>query len=62
MVNIDNSAQQAPSAFKTGHYALGNLIYYPVTNAMVAAEFQWGRRENFSDGWSVADYRLQFSF
>jgi hypothetical protein len=62
MVNIDNSAQQAPSAFKTGHYALGNLIYYPVTNVMVAAEFQWGRRENFSDGWSVDDYRMQFSF
>ena len=29
---------------------------------MTGGEFQWGRRENFSDGWSVNDYRLQFSF
>jgi hypothetical protein len=33
-----------------GQYALGNLLYYPVPNAMVGGELQWGRRENFSDG------------
>jgi hypothetical protein len=62
MVDIDNSSGQAPSAFKKGHYALGNLMYHPVPNASITAEFQWGRRENFSDGWTVDDYRMQFSF
>jgi hypothetical protein len=29
---------------------------------MVGGEFQWGKRENFSDGFSFSDYRIQFSF
>jgi len=29
---------------------------------MAGLEFQWGRRENFRDGFSVDDYRIQFSF
>ncbi len=62
MVDIDNSDAQLPSAFSLGHYALANIMYYPVPNAMMAAELQWGRRENFSDGWTVDDYRLQVSF
>ena len=28
----------------------------------MGGEFLWGRRENFSDGFSVNDFRLQFSF
>jgi hypothetical protein len=28
---------------------------------MAGLEAQWGRRENFLDGFSVNDYRLQFS-
>ena len=28
---------------------------------MAGVEFQWGRRENFSDGFKADDYRLQFS-
>jgi hypothetical protein len=62
MVDIDNSPQQAPSAYKKGQYALGNLLYYPVKNVMMGAELQWGTRENFSDGWDTEDYRIQFSF
>lgn len=62
MLNIWNSDGQAPSAFRRGQYALGNLLYNPLDNVTVGGEFQWGRRENFSDGWSVNDYRLQFSF
>jgi hypothetical protein len=60
--NNDNSDGQAPSAFKTGHYALGNLLYTPVAGVMFGGEFQWGRRENFSDGFSYDGYKLQFSF
>jgi hypothetical protein len=29
---------------------------------MVGGEFQWGRRENFRDGFASNDYRIQFSF
>jgi len=62
MLNIENSNAQAPSAFRQGHYALGNLLYYPAEKVMVGGEFQFGRRQNFSDGWRVNDYRMQFSF
>ena len=60
--DIDNTDGQAPDAFKTGQYALGNLLYYPVPNVMVGGEFQWGRRENFSDGFQSDGVKVQFSF
>ena len=62
MLNIDNSNGQTPDAFHRGHYALGNLLYYPVENVMIGGELQWGRRENFLDGFASDDVRLQFSF
>jgi hypothetical protein len=62
MQNIENSNAQSPSAFRQGHYALGNLLFYPQEKVMVGGEFQFGRRHNFSDGWRVNDYRMQFSF
>jgi len=61
-VDIDNSDLQAPEAFQKGQYALVNALYYPVDNVMFGPEFQWGRRENNSDGFSVDDYRVQVSF
>jgi hypothetical protein len=57
----DNTDAQAPSAFRQGHYALGNVLYTPVPNVMVGGEFQWGRRENFSDGFSSDGVKVQFS-
>ena len=62
MINIENSNGQSANAFKRGHYALGNLAYYPVENVMIGGEFQWGRRENFLDGFTSNDYRIQFAF
>ena len=62
MLNIQNSDAQLPSAFHQGHYALGNLLYYPVDNVMLGGEFQFGRRLNFTDGFNTNDYRIQFSF
>jgi hypothetical protein len=62
MLNIENSGAQAPSAFRRGHYGSGNLLYNATDRAMVGGEFIWGRRENFRDGFSVNDYRTQFSF
>jgi DcaP outer membrane protein len=58
----DNTEGQNPDAFRTGHYLLANLLYYPAPNAMVGGEFQWGRRENFSDGFKSDGFKLQFSF
>jgi DcaP outer membrane protein len=58
----DNTEGQAADSFKTGHYALGNLLYYPAPNVMVGGEFQWGRRENFADGFSSDGVKVQFSF
>jgi hypothetical protein len=60
-VDIDNSDGQAPSAFHIGQYALANLLYYPVPNVMLGPELQWGKRENNSDGFTVDDFRIQFS-
>jgi hypothetical protein len=62
MVNIENSNAQKPSDYHQGHYALANLLYHPVPKVTVGGEFQFGRRVNFSDGFNVNDYRLQFSF
>ena len=61
-LDIDNSSGQTPDAFKAGQYALVNLLHYPTAGVMMGGEIQWGERENFSDGWSVDDLRIQFSF
>jgi hypothetical protein len=61
-VDITNSDAQAPSAFKVGQYASANLLCTPVKNVMMGGEFQWAERKNFSDGFTVSDYRVQFSF
>jgi hypothetical protein len=61
-VDIRNSDAQMPNAFHIGQYATANLLCTPVKNVMMGGEFQWARRQNFSDGFSVNDYRLQFSF
>jgi DcaP outer membrane protein len=59
---IANTALQRPADFKRGQYALINLLYYPDENVMVGGEVQWGRRANFSDGFRVNNYKVQFSF
>jgi outer membrane DcaP-like protein len=60
--NIDNTDAQAPNAFHAGKYFLGNLLYSPAPNVMVGGEFQWGRRENFSDGFHSDGVKVQFAF
>jgi hypothetical protein len=60
-LTIDNSDGQAPDAFRKGQYALVNLMCTPVKDFMLGGEVQWGKRENFTDGWSVDDLRFQFS-
>ena len=60
--NIENSDGQLANAFHRGHYALTNLLFYPVENVTMGAEFQWGKRTNAHDGFSSNDYRVQFGF
>jgi len=60
-LKIDNSDAQAPSAFKEGQYALANILWYPVPNFFLGPEIQWVRRDNFHDGFSSDDLRIQFS-
>ena len=34
----------------------------PVKNVTIGGEFQWGRRNNFLDGFHADDFRIQFGF
>ncbi len=61
-MDVDNANGQAPDAYHRGHYGLANLLFYPVENVMMGGELQWGRRENFLDGFKSDDFRIQFSF
>lgn len=61
LLNIDNAATQAPVEFHRGQYGIANLMYYPVKNLMTGPEFEWGRRDNFRDGYTFDDYRIQYS-
>ena len=62
LVDIDNANDQLPDAFSKGEYALVNLLHSPFPNMMYGAELQYGRRENFADGWSTDNFKIQFSF
>ena len=64
-IDIDNSDGQNNDAFKKGQYIVGNLLYYPVKNAMMGIEFQYGDRENFNataNTFSASITKVQFSF
>lgn len=60
--DMDNPDGEAPTAFDHGHYALANLLYTPIAGVMAGGELQWGKRYNFTDGYTVDDLRFQFSF
>jgi len=61
-LDIDNSDGQEDDAFKKGQYAAANVMWYPVKNAMMGVELQWGDRENFRDGWTTSIMKVQASF
>ena len=61
-MDVTNSDAEAPDAFRAGQYALANLRWLPVPKLWMGGEFQWGRRANFSDGFTFNDYRFQFAF
>ena len=62
MLKIENSDLQSTRAFKRGQYGLINFRYHPVTNLVCAIEYQYGRRDNFSDGFYSTGNKIQLSF
>jgi hypothetical protein len=59
---VENSNLQTPSAFRRGQYGLVNLRYYPAENVLVGIEYQFGQRENHSDGFHSMANKFQLSF
>ena len=62
MLTIKNADLQSPDAFGRGQYALINLRCYPVDAVMFGIEYQYGRRDNFSDGFYSTANKIQCSF
>jgi len=62
MIDITNSNGQADNAFRMGDYFAANLMYYPVQNAMMGVEFQWGDRKNYKDDYVSSISKVQVSF
>ena len=57
-----NAESSSSSSFKTGNYAIANLLCTPVPKVMAGVELQYGKRENFTDGFSSSATKIQFSF
>jgi len=62
MEKISNTDLQSANAFRKGQYAAINLRYSPFYVMMFAVEYQYGRRDNFSDGFHSVANKVQFSF
>lgn len=58
----DNTEAQGANAFRDGQYAIGNIQYVPVPNVWVGGELEWGRRQNFTDGFQSDGLKVQVSF
>jgi hypothetical protein len=37
-----------------------NILHYPVKDVFLGPELEWGKRDNFADGFSSDDWRIQF--
>ena len=51
----------AAGRFQARPICARNLLVHPLDTFFFGPEFQWGERQNKSDGWTYGDYRLQFS-
>jgi hypothetical protein len=45
-----------------GQWAIANLLYSPVPDAMCGLELGWERRVNNADGFDVSSVKIQASF
>lgn len=62
VTTIKNSTAQNPSDFKQGQYFAANLLCYPVNNVMIGAEFLFGRRDNYKDGFHSVNPQVRLGF
>jgi hypothetical protein len=62
MLIVKNTDLQLPDAYRKGQYGLANLRYYPADNILIGIEFQYGRRDNFSDGFHSTANKIQCTF
>jgi hypothetical protein len=60
-VDKQNTNEQAADSFEKSRYALVNIQFHPTSQVMYGGELQYGRRENFSDGWDYDAFKVQFS-
>jgi hypothetical protein len=56
----DLPASATATEFKTGQYALANLLWHPSSNIFMGPEIQWAQRDNFGS-FTSEDLRIQFS-
>ncbi len=61
MCKVDNPELDSPGAFHRGQYAIVNLSTTRSPNMTTGIEVQYGKRENFRDGFSSDDVRMEFS-
>jgi outer membrane DcaP-like protein len=61
-VHIENTKYGSPDAYKNGTYSMLTIGTTPFKNVMAAVEFQYGKRENFSDGFSSDEFKIHFGF
>ena len=61
-VSIENTeTAKGTTSYKNGQYAMLTIGTTPVTNTMMAIEFQWGQREG-EDGFKAEAKKVQLSF
>lgn len=61
-LNTQLASTSDSSSFKTGGYALANVLFHPVPKMLWGVEVQYGSRENFKDDWSYNAVKVQLSF
>ena len=61
-MEFDLDPTSDPSNFKSGQYALVNVLHSPAPGFLWGGEVQYGSRENFKDGWEYSTIKIQFSF
>jgi hypothetical protein len=59
---VTNTAFATGTAYKSGQYAIVNLLATPFKNFMCGGELEYGSRENFDGSYTAHDVKLQFSF
>jgi hypothetical protein len=61
-LTITNANLQSPDAFRRAQYGLINLRYDIAALTMFGVEYQYGRRDNFKDGFHSSCNKIQLSF